>query len=101
MTHDVSAQAAILLQGHTDLGFGADAVGRGNQDGLFIFRCVEFEEAAKEADVREDRGVEGFFDQTFDALNGFVAFFDINAGVFVTDLAQRKASKGGEISCLS
>jgi hypothetical protein len=68
---------------HHDL--GAHAVGRADQNRLFVFFGVEPEKPAKTAQVAQHVFVEGRADIAFHAPDGFLPCVNVDAGVLIGD----------------
>jgi hypothetical protein len=60
---------------------GADAVGRGDQQGIAIAGLGQVEDAAKSADAGDDAGAQGGLGERIDGFDEAVTFVDIDAGV--------------------
>jgi hypothetical protein len=79
--HEVGADGVVDFEGEGEFELGADSVGGGDEDGIFPFSGVEFEEAAEAADVADDGTIEGALGEIFDALFGAVSDGDVHARI--------------------
>jgi len=78
---EVAADGGVDAHGHGDFQFCADAIGAGDQHGLFPFFAVERKESAEAADAAEHAGSEGAAGVMPDALLGVVRDGNIHPSI--------------------
>ena len=84
MIDEIAADGGVHAHGHGDFQLGADAIGAGNQDGLFPFFKIESKQAAKTADATENAGREGAAGVMANPLLGVVGNGDVHSSVCVS-----------------
>jgi len=95
----VDADGVVLAEGEGDFQFGADAVGAGDEDGVFV--AAQVVKGAKGADLSEDAGVMGRARVLFDAGDGVVARFFVHPRAFVVEAHASSSSRSSRRSSTS